>query len=80
MDFYCGQLSLAIEIDGGIHSMPARIERDGIRQQIIEEHGVRFLRVSDEDVEQRLDDVLGLILAHRTLTPDPSPAPAGEGN
>lgn len=58
LDFYCPELRLAIEIDGGIHHTPQQRERDRERQLAIEELGISFLRVSADDVEDDLDGVL----------------------
>ena len=59
VDFYCHELSLAIEIDGSIHNN--RHEYDIVRQRNIERFGVKFIRFDNEDI---ISDVGGVI---RTL-------------
>lgn len=45
LDFYSEELKVAIEVDGGIHRDPKPRARDEIRQQLLEDLGVRFIRV-----------------------------------
>jgi very-short-patch-repair endonuclease len=59
VDFFCPKLLLAIEIDGDSHE--GKLEKDSRRQRDIEKFGVRFLRFSDEEVKQNLDDVIDAI-------------------
>jgi very-short-patch-repair endonuclease len=54
VDFYCVELGLAI--DGGVHA--SQREDDASRQSYLESRDVRFVRFSNNDVEQRLDEVL----------------------
>jgi len=54
LDFYCRHAYLAIEVDGSIHEEEGVLGRDADRQQILEqEFGIRFLRLTNEDVLQR---------------------------
>ncbi len=50
VDFYCHELSLAIEVDGLTHDLPETQKEDRIRQTTLEALGVRFLRFKDEDI------------------------------
>jgi len=50
VDFYCHELSLAIEVDGPTHDLPETQKEDRIRQTTLEALGVRFLRFKDEDI------------------------------
>jgi very-short-patch-repair endonuclease len=50
VDFYCHELSLAIEVDGSIHDLPDSKKEDRIRQATLEALGVRFLRFTAEKV------------------------------
>ena len=59
VDFYCKDLMLAIEIDGSSHQFKS--DEDIIRQNELEEAGVRFLRFSDAEVKYKIDDVLQII-------------------
>ena len=55
VDFYCHEISLAIEIDGSSHDY--NYFNDVDRQGNLEEHGVVFLRFSNEDVLQNMFSV-----------------------
>ena len=56
VDFYCHELSLAIEIDGSSHDN--KYEYDLKRQRILESLGVRFVRFGNIDVKRNMNDVL----------------------
>ncbi|HVX01511.1 MAG TPA: endonuclease domain-containing protein [Candidatus Babeliaceae bacterium] len=60
-DFYCHALKLIIEIDGEIHADSEVSQRDKVRQENLEEEGIRFLRFTDKDVEKRLEVVISAI-------------------
>lgn len=62
IDFYCSEYQLAIEIDGATHSTDEEIERDKRRQSEIEKLGIQFLRFTNPDIYQNLDEVLKTIL------------------
>jgi len=59
VDFYCKELSLAIEIDGSTHIY--RFDHDEKRQKILEGMGVRFLRFGDAMVKKDILNVLRVI-------------------
>jgi very-short-patch-repair endonuclease len=63
IDFYCPELKLAIEVDGDTHFTPPALVRDRDRQNHIESFGIRFIRVTNEDVYRNLDAVLDNIEA-----------------
>lgn len=50
IDFYCPELKLALEIDGGIHELPENKEYDEARQKYIEGFGIKFLRIKNEEI------------------------------
>jgi very-short-patch-repair endonuclease len=56
-DFACRSARLAIELDGGQHSL----ERDGARTEAIEHHGYVVLRFWNHDVLQNTEGVLETI-------------------
>jgi len=58
VDFYCKDLSLAIEIDGGIHLDKNQKEYDSFRQGIIESEGITFLRFKNEEIVSDLTNVI----------------------
>ena len=49
-DFYCHELRLAIELDGKVHENQK--EYDDLRQQLIEEKGIRFIRITNEQINK----------------------------
>jgi very-short-patch-repair endonuclease len=75
LDFYCFELKLAIEIDGGFHD--TRKDYDAMRQEIIEREGISFVRISADDLvespERLPEKIEAFISANKTLT-FPSPA------
>lgn len=56
VDFFCSELSLAIEIDGLSHI--GKELYDSKRQDRLEQLGVKFLRFKDEDVFYNCDYVI----------------------
>ena len=62
VDFYCPALKLAIEIDGDSHFIESVEEYDRVRQDFIESLGVKFLRFTNLDIMNNLNDVLKKIL------------------
>ncbi|MFI5253058.1 MAG: endonuclease domain-containing protein [Bacteroidota bacterium] len=59
IDFYCSELSLAIEIDGRSHD--EKYDEDVARQQRLESLGVHLLRFTDRDVKHNLAGVVTAI-------------------
>jgi very-short-patch-repair endonuclease len=57
IDFYCHELSLAIEIDGKSHQFEEVAKRDEVRQKRLEDLGVRFLRFSDKEIKRNLETI-----------------------
>ena len=50
IDFYSSKLKLAIEIDGGVHELPEQIIKDKNRQKYLEEFGIKFVRITNEEL------------------------------
>ena len=71
MDFYCPSEKLAIELDGQGHFESAEYEADQVRDNYLNELGIKVVRIENEDVFQNLDGVLSKIASYFT-TPDPS--------
>lgn len=65
LDFYCHRARLAIELDGGQHLLPEHAARDRERDRYLMRHGIRVLRFYNDQVLNRLPDVLAEI--HRQL-------------
>jgi len=55
VDFYCHELKLAIEIDGGSHD---NLAKDNERQQRLEHFGIRFIRFADKTVKHDMNNVI----------------------
>jgi cyclase len=56
-DFYCHQAQLIIEIDGDIHSDEEVAKSDIFRQDILESEGIKFLRFTNNEVEQKFEEI-----------------------
>jgi len=63
LDFYCSQLRLAIELDGGQHNEHPQLKRDQRRTDWLASRGVTVLRFWNNDVTQNLRGVLETIEA-----------------
>ena len=56
IDFYCPQLNLAIEIDGKVHQNQKT--QDRLRERIIKARNIRFIRLTSDEVENNISQVL----------------------
>ena len=77
VDFYCKELSLAIEIDGDTHIY--RYDYDDERQRELEKLGVRFLRFEDIEVKKNMRNVIRVI-EDWIFKNEPTPNPSREGS
>jgi very-short-patch-repair endonuclease len=84
-DFLCIDAMLVVEVDGSRHAENAAYDDD--RTAFLTSKGYRVIRVWNNDVMQRMDDVLAAILSALSNVPSPShpaapagplPLPAGE--
>jgi len=55
IDFYCSELCLAIEVDGGSHK--SKVGRDRMRDQFLKTCGITTLRFSDKEILSDLNSV-----------------------
>ena len=55
-DFYCNQINLVVEVDGGIHEQQK--DYDELRTKIINQYGVKVIRFTNEEVVNKSDWVL----------------------
>ncbi len=55
-DFYCHELGLIIEVDGGIHH--AQKSYDAERDRIIQSRGLTVIRVTNENIQNELHPTL----------------------
>lgn len=58
VDFYCHQLKLVIELDGGYHFTDEQQKSDTERTKVLEEIGLQVLRFTNEEVLNEIDKVL----------------------
>ena len=58
VDFMCKELCLVIEIDGVTHLDEEVIEKDKIKQRDLKEVGFHVFRFRDEEVLNRIDQVI----------------------
>lgn len=61
LDFYCPQSKLCIELDGDQHYTPEGQRYDRRRSKFLASLGIRVIRFENEDVFNKLPDVLGAI-------------------
>jgi len=81
LDFYCPELELAIELDGGQHA--EHVDYDTRRTAFLQTKGIKVLRFWNNDVLARTVEVLEEVCRHLPIdTPSlPTPLPpAGEGS
>ena len=79
-DFYCHELRLAIEVDGGIHEHEDIREHDENRDAELERLGVTVLRFMNEDVMEKTEKVVDKIRGVIVNSPHPlTTSPLGEG-
>lgn len=50
IDFYCPELKIALEIDGDVHELPEQKDYDLKRQKYLQEFGILFIRISNEEL------------------------------
>lgn len=62
VDFYCPELRLAIELDGGVHEAAMAYERDAIRARCIEQSNIKIIRFHNEAVFNNMEGVVGEIV------------------
>jgi very-short-patch-repair endonuclease/restriction endonuclease S subunit len=85
LDFYCHELKLAVELDGGQHNEDAGRRKDARRDEYLAEHGIGVLRFWNNDVLRETEAVLEAIYAavveHAGGVPSPpAPLPRGAGS
>jgi len=58
LDFYCIELKLGIEVDGGVHLDITNQINDEIREGLLLENGIKIIRFTNEEVYEDIDLVL----------------------
>jgi very-short-patch-repair endonuclease len=56
LDFYCHEMKLGIEIDGGIHFR--RKDYDRLRQEVIESESVNLIRITNKQIAENKRAIL----------------------
>ena len=79
LDFYCEELHLGIELDGGQHYLDEGQQRDQRRSEYLLCQGIRLLRFSNREVLLELPAVLERIYVELTAPSPLAPLPQGEG-
>ena len=77
LDFYCPKANIAVELDGGQHSLDECREYDAARSAFLMAHGIEVMRFWNHEVLQNINGVL-TVIAER-ITPPDLPLPQGEG-
>ena len=57
-DYYCHELKLKIEVDGGIHLSEKNKQYDKNREMGLNEHGIEIIRFTNEEVSNQIDVVI----------------------
>ena len=60
-DFYCHQARLVIELDGSQHYTPEGKSYDDARTEVLEKYGLRVIRFSNLDIDERFEGVCTMI-------------------
>jgi very-short-patch-repair endonuclease len=68
-DFYCYEVKLVVEVDGGIHNRLENREYDKGRSDELRELGITVIRFTNEEVSDHLEMVLNVIRGY--LQPHP---------
>jgi cyclase len=63
LDFFCREASLVIEIDGDAHATEDAPRRDAERTRVLERHGLRVIRFTNQQVLSEMPRVLQRIFA-----------------
>ena len=61
LDFYCGKVRLAIELDGSQHFETDALEYDNARTRFLESLGIQVMRFTNFDVEGSFEGVCNTI-------------------
>lgn len=61
VDFFCAELNLAIELDGGQHNLEETKQKDAFRTRLLNKQGVSILRFWNNEVYENLEGVLSVL-------------------
>jgi very-short-patch-repair endonuclease len=57
-DFYCHELRLVIEVDGPIHQIKERLEKDRNRTAEFDRFGIKVLRFTNQEIKTNINRVI----------------------
>ena len=69
IDFYCPEIRLGIELDGGVHKTSYTHEYDEMRSRFLVENGIRVLRFDNEVVFNNVEGIIEAIKKARSDHP-----------
>lgn len=78
-DFYCHELRLVIELDGGVHHEKIQLQRDTERDALMKRNGLSVLRFDNERILKNLEGVLEAIKEHANRQQQIPPPRLGRG-
>ena len=58
LDFYCPEIKLGIELDGGIHKSEEVYKYDETRTRFLSENGIEVLRFDNEVVYRNTEEII----------------------
>ncbi len=64
IDFYCIELNLGIEVDGGIHLDVINQLNDQIREELLLQYGIKIIRFTNDEIYNDIDLVVLNIIEH----------------
>ena len=81
VDFFCPELGLIIELDGGQHNESAKINYDKQRDAFLQKCGYQVIRFWNTEVDNNIDGVIEYLKSYikDKITPPPNPLPQGAG-
>jgi len=65
VDFYCADLKLVIEVDGGQHYTEGGKCYDAERDAVLQSYGLKIVRVTNADITDNFDAVCEIIKGYR---------------
>ena len=74
LDFYCADLKLSIELDGGQHNTAEGKRHDKSREAFLRSQGIETLRFTNDEMMRHTDSVMNVIWNRTTFTPQNSPS------
>jgi very-short-patch-repair endonuclease len=69
LNFYCADLKLSIELDGGQHNTIEGRQHDKEREAFLRSQGIETLRFTNDEMMRYTDSVLNVIWNRTALTP-----------